>query len=252
MKECPYCTKIFQSYKSWHRHKTLSHPDQIKQPGWQSRQYQLAPHPCKSCSNTLTFEQYHHGGQYCSSSCSASATNKIREADPEYKQQIQNTWRNKLGVLNRDKTKEQKIRKTTEYKIEMVCPTCSISFLKRSSKQKYCHPTCNPTKTAKIQYRTRCKFKLNPKDHADLYNFELIKSNGWYSASNSKAGYNPDGVTWDHLYRIEDGFKNHVHPEIMSHPANAEMITWRENQKRKSSQITLDELKLRIGGVTQN
>jgi hypothetical protein len=246
MKECPYCLKEFKSYKSWHRHKTLSHPNEIKLPGWQSQEYILNPKKCNNCNNTLTFDQYHHGGMYCSSSCSASVTNTIRQANPNYREQIQKTWRNKLGILNREKVKERKVRKAVEYNVEMDCPTCKSTFLKKSSKQKYCHSACNPSKTAKVHYRQLCKFKVNPIENADLYDFDLVKSNGWYRASNSKAGHNPDGVTWDHLYRIEEGFKNHVDPEIMSHPANAEMVTWRENQKRKSSQITLDELKLRI------
>lgn len=91
-----------------------------------------------------------------------------------------------------------------------------------------------------------CRFKLNPKDHASLYNFDLIKTNGWYRPSNSQKGYNPEGVTWDHLYRIQDGFKNHVPSNVMSHPANAEMVTWIENKNRKISVITLDELHQRI------
>jgi hypothetical protein len=87
---------------------------------------------------------------------------------------------------------------------------------------------------------------MNPQQHGSLYNFDLIVSNGWYRPANHKDGYNPDGVTWDHLYRIEDGFREGVASRIMSHPANAEMITWRENQQRKRSQITLEELIQRI------
>ena len=62
----------------------------------------------------------------------------------------------------------------------------------------------------------------------------------------NKPNPNLQGVCWDHLYRIEDGFSNGVSVEIMRHPANAEMVTWPENKARIISQITLEELLDRI------
>lgn len=90
-------------------------------------------------------------------------------------------------------------------------------------------------------YRSLCTFNLSPVTHSHLYDFDLISTNGWYTPSN-KGKYNPNGVTWDHLYRIEDGFANNVPPSIMSHPANAEMLTWIDNKNRKTSQITYEQL----------
>lgn len=221
MHTCSYCNKVFASYKSWHRHKTLSHPDQIKPLNWKQEEYNTNPVHCLSCGSYLSYEQRH--GKFCTHSCSASFNNRIREKKPKKIREVQ--------------TKPPRM---------LQCPTCNTSFQARGSAHRFCSPSCNVTKTGKIHYRNLCRFKLNPRENSSLYNFELIATNGWYRPSNHKDGYNPDGVTWDHLFRVEDGFKLGVSPDIMSHPANAEMVTWRENQKRKTSQITLEELRKRI------
>ena len=55
------------------------------------------------------------------------------------------------------------------------------------------------------------------------------------------------GCSRDHLYSVSDGYKNKIDPKIISHPANCEIIPHRKNQnKHKTSSITLDELKERI------
>jgi hypothetical protein len=92
----------------------------------------------------------------------------------------------------------------------------------------------------------RIKFYINKNEKSFLYDNNLLKTKGWYRASNHIDGYNPDGATWDHLFRIEDGFKNGINPDILSHPANAEMISWKENFNRKKSIITYEELLKRI------
>jgi hypothetical protein len=100
-----------------------------------------------------------------------------------------------------------------------------------------------------VQYRALCKFTFSKQEAPHLFNDDLINQFGWYAPSNSKSP-NLQGVTWDHLFRIEEGFKLGVPPEVMSHPANAEMITWPENKARTVSQITLEELQQRIAQWT--
>lgn len=46
----------------------------------------------------------------------------------------------------------------------------------------------------------------------------------------------------DHLYTLKDGFINNVHPSILSHPCNLQLIPWLENDKKSESSITLIDL----------
>ena len=95
------------------------------------------------------------------------------------------------------------------------------------------------------KYRQLCEFKFTLNDYPNKFDFDLIKKYGWYSATNR--GDNINGISRDHLYSIKDGFVNNIKPEIISHPANCELILHRDNQKKKSkSKITLNELMNKI------
>lgn len=101
------------------------------------------------------------------------------------------------------------------------------------------------SKSGIIRYRQLCEFKFNLADYPNEFNFKLIEEYGWYKAKNR--GNNPNGINRDHIYSIKDGFYNNVDPNIISHPANCQLITHNDNIKKKSkSNITLDELKLKI------
>lgn len=122
------------------------------------------------------------------------------------------------------------------------CKKCKKPFTKKHSLICYC-TSCTLEYTT--IYRKACKFNLNNRDHAHLYNSELIKKYGFYAPKNSTKP-NLNGLSWDHLFRIEEGFKLSIPPEIMNHPANAELIPHGINQKRRKSMISYDELVLRI------
>lgn len=239
MKTCPYCGKQFASYKSWHRHKSITHSTMIVSNvdrGNATRaQYDAHPKTCLQCGIRLSYQQ--RWARFCGRSCAASHTNAQRDRNKSTAA-VRATWRSKLGHLKSDRPLRRAERTTS-------CAGCGQPFSHRG-RRLYCHPACNPAHHAKAQYRTACRFRLNPTTHKDLYDFELIAQCGWYRPANHPAGYNPDGVTWDHLYRVEEGFKNRVDPAIMSHPANAQMVTWRENVGRRTSQLTLVELLERI------
>lgn len=230
--ECPHCNKSFKTYKSWHRHKTISHPEEIKDPSYKQTAYQQSPNHCVQCNDELPYSK--RANRFCSTSCAGIFNNAKRNKD-QVIGKLKATWRLKLGSLSCDK---EPVIKT--------CPTCQTEFESKGASHTYCNPTCNLTKQGKVQYRKLCRFDLSPNTHSSLYNFDLIKTNGWYRPSNHKDGYNPDGVTWDHLYRVEEGYKNGISPSIMSHPANAEMVTWRDNRARQTSTISLEELLERI------
>ncbi len=103
----------------------------------------------------------------------------------------------------------------------------------------------NSKKTGLDRYRQLCEFKFNLKDHPNKFDFTLIKEHGWYKAKNR--GDNPDGISRDHMYSINDGFKNNVDPYYLSHPANCRLIKQKDNsKKRDKSCITLKELITRV------
>ena len=233
---CAVCnsSKPYNSYGALHRHKSLKHPEllNIKQP-----LYEDAPKYCQECTAAIPYAQRRN--KFCSSRCSSIASNRSRDKTLE-KQRKLATWADK------PKSDKNVARRASKIPRSLLCEGCKTHFTP-SGNQRFCKPTCNKTRNGKINYRNLCRFKLNIHVHRHLYNLELLESNQWYRPSNStKGGYNPKGVTWDHLYRVEDGFLNSVDPSIMSHPANAEMVTWEENIRRRASSITLKELLIRI------
>jgi len=88
-------------------------------------------------------------------------------------------------------------------------------------------------------YRSRCAFLFN-----------VVENYGWYSPAGNRGRNkkrNMVGVSRDHMFSIGDGFKMHVSPEIVAHPANCQLLLHDQNIKKHSlSCITLEELIVRI------
>jgi hypothetical protein len=184
--------------------------------------YYLNPKLCKYCNTQLPYDK--RTNNYCNSSCAASNNNSM--------------FPRKSGPI----PKPKKVKPVNM----QCCVTCNSEFRCRNPRHIYCSVNCNPKTEIVRYYRTACKFKLNKNDHPELFNSELISRYGWYNSTNRPGVTNLTGVTWDHLYRISDGFKNNISIEIMNHPANAELVPWIVNKNRKVSQITLIELHERI------
>ena len=98
------------------------------------------------------------------------------------------------------------------------------------------------SKTGIDRYRQLCKFKFSLNDYPNEFDFKLIKKYGWYSPSNSKKP-KLNGVSRDHMYSIKEGFKNNVNPYYISHPANCQLLTHDDNNRKKTKcNISLEEL----------
>ena len=194
--------------------------------------YNSNPILCLHCKSPLTYNKFKDEQKFCSHHCSASVTN----------------------ITRRDT-----LLKTIEGKSKSKYPCCKVTFKNciicnkvfRSSrgKIKYCSTICKSTTSIK-HYRRSCKFKISKTTNPELFDKQLLKEHGWYRASNHPKGYNPKGATWDHLFRIEDGYKLGIDPNIISHPANAQMISWEENFSRKKS--AYEELLIRINNYKEN
>lgn len=197
-------------------------------------EYESNPKLCKHCNQPLTWNQRFN--KFCTNTCSATFYGATRSQDSIKKQ------REKLieKLINENK------RRYPYTKVSFIrCAHCEKAFRKTKHTPKYCSLICKSSGDIK-KYRFACKFKISNKNHPELYNWRLLAEHGWYRAANHPKGHNPKGATWDHLFRIEDGYKMGVDPAVMSHPANAEMISWEENFARKTSIITYDELLSRI------
>lgn len=94
-------------------------------------------------------------------------------------------------------------------------------------------------------YKNKCKFKFNIFNYPDEFDLSLINQFGIYRAANR--GYNPNGVSRDHIYSIAEGYKNKIDAKIISHPANCRIIAQKENAKKNTkSDISLNDLLLKI------
>lgn len=94
-------------------------------------------------------------------------------------------------------------------------------------------------------YRVKCKFEFDVFDYPEEFDFSLVEQYGWYSPTNK--GNNLSGISRDHMLSISYGYKHDIDPEILSHPANCELMLQRDNVKKRSDcSISLEELQERI------
>jgi hypothetical protein len=145
----------------------------------------------------------------------------------------------------------KKISKKLNKKKEFQCNFCNKNFIaKRYSNRKFCCKKCfNKFRHNRLEeykkYRSECCFKFQLKKYGNNFDFRPIKEYGWYRAKNR--GNNLNGISRDHMISIKYGFEHGIPSEIISHPANCQLLRHNENiSKGKKSSITLDELKKRI------
>ena len=66
-----------------------------------------------------------------------------------------------------------------------------------------------------------------------------------YKASNR--GNNLNGISRDHMISLKEGFRSGISPDLISHPANCQLLQhFINNRKNTNSSLTLEELKERI------
>ncbi len=162
--------------------------------------------------------------QYCNRSCANSRTHS-----EETKEKIRKA--NSLGrIINycKDCNKKLDYRNETGY-----CVKCR-------SKNKF-NEAFGLNKIKLKQYRQHCIFNFNLATYPNEFNFTLIEEYGWYRAKNH--GDNPKGVSRDHIVSVKYGFDNNINPEIISHPANCQLMQHNKNiSKNTKCDITYEEL----------
>lgn len=129
------------------------------------------------------------------------------------------------------------------------CEQCNKEF-NYKRKRKFCSLKClndykKRNSSERQIYRSNCEFNFSLNDYPDEFDFSLIEQFGWYKAKNH--GNNLNGVSRDHKFSVNEGFKQNVDPEIIRHPANCQLLRHNDNvSKFDKCSITLEELKIEI------
>ncbi len=223
-----------------------------------SRDMYLAnPTKCRHCYSIVPYEK--RKNVFCSSVCSATYNNLQRT--PYQLETIRN--------------KKRKYHSSKQTMIDIVCVSCDIeTTVSKSRKEKNLCECCSsiystPTKTINkvavrhcvvcnrkelsigrfqsdtcyacgplLTYRGKCNFTHDLRLYPEEYNLELLSEYGMFHPIK-----NPKGVSRDHKLSVADGRELNVHPSIMKHPANCEVMFQSDNTRKKDiSSITLDEL----------
>ena len=143
---------------------------------------------------------------------------------------------------------------------------CNNEFISRNSKHNFCCKKCAREQRARNEqiekyknieceeqikgfvfnlYKKQCKFDFSLNKFPNEFNFELIKENGWYKAKNH--GDNLNGVSRDHMFSINQGFKEKINPYYISHPANCQLLLHSHNSSKHSKcSVTKEELIERV------
>ena len=149
---------------------------------------------------------------------------------------------------------------------DKICPQCGRVFHTIKVKQVCCCSECarkhrmikeykekfkniaNDIEKGKFLYRIYrklCSFKFSLNKYPEEFNFSIIKENGWYKAKNH--GDNLYGVSRDHIFSVDEGFRQKIDPYYISHPANCKLLLHSDNSsKYNRCDITFEELKEKI------
>lgn len=191
---------------------------------------------------------------YCSRTC-ANSHERTEESRRKTSQSLQKYARAQGMKIAQDTFQEDKI-----------CPICGKVFHTIHVNQITCSRKCAhklkalniaKEKFGKITddiekgkflyslYRHQCNFKFALNQFPTEFDFSLIKENGWYKAKNH--GDNLYGVSRDHIFSVNEAFKQQIDPYYISHPANCKLLLHSDNvSKSDDCGITFEELKNKV------
>lgn len=207
-------------------------------------EYEKSPARCNNCGCNLKYDS--RGGKFCSRRCAGIFNNKVRadNGTARLSEETKNKIRNKLLARSGNK----KLPISGPYTKIYLCKCKYSGIMWYSRTAKTVHPDLQRNKK---EYGYSCRFSFGISSYPLWFAnaSELLNEYGWYSTpgSNKRGISNVNGVSRDHLFSVRDGFKMGVHPSVLRHPANCELKTHMENQRKgRTSSITLNELLIRI------
>lgn len=195
---------------------------------------------CKVCNGeyaVICRNSQLNNSRYVMQHCSLKCANTRVHSD-EVKNKIKKSMLHRLGI---------------QYPYDKICPVCNLNFSiynSSESRRTYCSDKCIKQKRSNhlsniSKYRNECSFKFALNNYPDEFDFNLIKQHGWYAASNR--GNNLNGISRDHIIPIMYGWKHNISSDIISHPANCQLMRHSDNvSKYTNPGITLEELLVKI------
>jgi hypothetical protein len=213
------------------------------------KKYDAEPKHCANpnCNIRIPYEK--RKNNYCSSSCSASITNKDRLGNTH---EISEEGLKNILKANIEKNYHIHGYKFGDYeKKPKICKLCEkpLQFAKRNNT--FCSKICVVNFKRKdmnkfLIYKKDASFKFSLNQYPNEFDFSLIEKYGWYSPSNSKKP-NINGVSRDHMVSIREGFNLGIDPNLLAHPANCKLMVHNDNiSKNKKCSLTIIELNDRI------
>lgn len=251
-KECPYCNEIVEGNVRYY----ANHIRWCKcNPKYEEIRKGTVE---KLSGNKVPRNEYRLKCEICGREyCLKLTEYKFKKGD--YRKTCSDECAKKLSVKNTDsESKNSKISETMCKKRNInyikTCKYCGKQFYAKKEKAKYCCKDCAinakrdcdlKNRDARHVYRLMSKFQFSLNDYPNEFDFSIIKENGWYEASNR--GNNINGVSRDHMFSVNEGFKQKIDPYFISHPANCKLLKQKDNFKKLDNcSITKEELILRV------
>jgi hypothetical protein len=242
---CTQCNKSFSSVAARAGHMKVHAPDyeQRKQAETErllkvnkdvrtrnEEEYYKNPKLCLQCEKILPYSKDKRT-KFCSRSCSCTYNN----LQSDYTK-VKETWKNKkntdaLPPSNKSKGKATSFRhqrqKGAPYSklYNNICLQCGRATLLKT-KKRYCvdceHLYSN-------NGRAPYWFTFNIYNYPDLFDLDRLTTIGFYNHITNK-----NGLTRDHKISVNAAIKNGYEPYYIKHPLNCELLTFEENNKKKT------------------
>lgn len=260
--ECPYCNEIlyvnkrvFANHIRWCK----------KNPRYEGIYKSTLEKIKETAKNNSTRKDREVVCQICGKIFTINATDNIFK-NGKYRKTCSDECSKKLTALKTDKVEKSKkvsgaVRayliksgKNLLCETHKKCKYCNRDFIVSHIGQEFCSRECarNYRRLKEIKnleeqkiYRSQAKFKFALSSYPNEFEFNLIKESGWYKASNH--GDNLKGISRDHMFSVDEGYKQGIDPYLISHPANCKLMKHEDNFKKLTKcSITIDELQKRI------
>lgn len=235
--KCKTCGKDFKTYQGLGGHTSLAHRDTLKKIAKSNTLNRITiKKNCLKCNSIFEVER----------TVNKDGTQNISKKEKKFCSR--SCANGHIQTKEQNKKRSEKLKGKTFRKYKRpnpcYCVSCGIQ-INNKNKTKKCK-NCWNENTSKIRkYRHRCSFKFNVYDYPKEFNLKLLEECDWYSASNR--GNNLNGISRDHMISVRHGFDNDILPEIISHPANCQLLKHSKNNKKNiKCSITYKELLERI------